>query len=101
MVSDMETSRDDLQEARRAMRLAELSPFIDYPRLGRWYPFAWAAWAALFVTTLHLDVDPWLAQLAISATPAVLALAFFAWYARRHGAMPRPGTATPAPLATM
>ncbi|GAA4114288.1 hypothetical protein GCM10022215_12240 [Nocardioides fonticola] len=98
MLSVMETSREQLTEAHRALLRAEASPFIDYPRLGRWYPFAWAAWAAWLVTTIDLDPSSPLAQLALSLSPVVIAFLFLGWYARRHGALPRDGRAAPAPL---
>lgn len=101
MLSVMETSREELTEARRAMLRAEVSPFVDYPRLGRWYPVAWAAWAAWLVTTLHLDVASLPGRLVLSASPAVIALGFLAWYARRHGAMPRTGRQAPPSLARL
>lgn len=101
MLSAMETSREQLTEAHRALLRAEASPFVDYPRLGRWYPVAWAAWAAWMVTTLHLDVASVPGQFAIAASPAVIALGFLAWYARRHGAMPRSGRQAPPSLARL
>ena len=101
MLSDMETSRNDLEEARRAMLRAEVSPFIDYPRLGVWYPVCWGIWAAFLVLTLHLDVDNPVLQLGIAVVPTLLALTFLGWYARRHGALPSPGAPRPPAIAAL
>lgn len=83
------------------MRRAELSPFVDYPRLGAWYPFAWAAWAAALVGVLHVHLDSVPLQLLVVLSPTLTALAFLSWYARRHGALPRDRRLTPHPLARL
>lgn len=101
MLSDMETSRTDLEEARRAMLRAEASPFIDYPRLGAWYPVSWGVWAAFLLVTIHVDVDNPVLQLGISLVPTLLALAFLWWYSRRHGALPAPGTRRPPAITAL
>lgn len=101
MLSYMESSRTDLEEARRAMLRAEASPFIDYPRLGAWYPVAWALWTALLVTTVHVDVENPLLQLGIAIAPTLLALAFLGWYSRRHGALPSPHAPRPRVIAAL